>query len=83
VQLLFESSYYLRAAFIKIGTEDEEIHWLQMSGRQSEETLPCTLATAMDTDLEESTPSQMSWRRTNSFWKTADHYTMLSTILKL
>ena len=36
--------------------EDEEIHWLQMPGRQSEETLPCTLATATDTELEESDP---------------------------
>ena len=55
-QLLFESSYYSRAAFIKLGTEDEEIHWLQMPGRQSKETLPCTLATATDTELEESDP---------------------------
>ena len=56
VWLLFESSYYSRAAFIKLGTEDEEIHWLQMPGRQSEETLPCTLATATDTELEQSDP---------------------------
>jgi len=56
VRLLFESSYYSRAAFIKLGTEDEEIHWLQMPGRQSEETLPCMLATATDTELEESDP---------------------------
>ena len=27
-----------------------------MPGRKSEETLPCTLATAMDTELEESDP---------------------------
>ena len=56
VWLLFESSYYSRAAFTKLGTEDEEIHWLQMPGRQSEETLLCTLATATDTELEESDP---------------------------
>ena len=54
--LLFESSYYSRAAFIKLGTEDEEIHWLQMPGRQSEEKLPCTLATATNTEFEESDP---------------------------
>ena len=53
VRLLFDSDYYLRAALIKLGTEDEEIHWLQMPGRQSKETLPCTLATATDTELEE------------------------------
>ena len=28
VRLLFESSYYSRAVFIKLETEDEEIHWL-------------------------------------------------------
>ena len=47
------SSYYSRAVFIKLGREDEEIHWLQMPGRQSEETLP---STATDTELEESDP---------------------------
>ena len=56
VWLLFESGYYLRVLFIKLGTEDGEIHWLQMPGRQSEETLPCTLAAATDTKLEESDP---------------------------
>jgi len=56
VRLLFESSYYPRVAFIKLGTEDEEIHWLQMPGRQSKEKLPCTLATATNTELEESDP---------------------------
>jgi len=45
--------YYSRAVFIKLGTEDEEIHWLLMPERQSEETLPCTLATATDTELAE------------------------------
>ena len=59
VRLLFDSDYYLRAALIKLGTEDEEIHWLQMPGRQSKETLPCTLATATDTELEESDISQV------------------------
>jgi len=56
VRLLFESSYYLTVARIKLGTEDKENHWLQMPGRQSKETLPCTLATATDTELEESDP---------------------------
>ena len=56
VWLLFESGYYSRAAFIKLGTEDEAIHWLQMPGKQSKETLPCTLATATDSELEESDP---------------------------
>jgi len=55
VRLLFESSYYSRVAFIKLGTEDE-IHLLQMPGRQSKETLLCMLATAIDTKLEESDP---------------------------
>ena len=36
--------------------EDKEIYWLQMPGRQSKETLLCMLATAMDTELEESDP---------------------------
>jgi len=36
--------------------EDEEIHWLQMPGRLSEETLLCTLAIATNTELEESDP---------------------------
>ena len=56
VRLLFESSYYSRAVFIKLRTENEEIHWLQMPGRQSEEKLPCTLATATNTELKESDP---------------------------
>ena len=46
----------MRAAFIKLVTEDEEIHCLQTPGRQSKGTLPCTLATATDTELEESDP---------------------------
>jgi len=54
VRLLFESCYYLRAVFIKLEMEDEEIHWLQMPGRLSEETLLCTLAIATNTELEES-----------------------------
>jgi len=44
--LLFESGYHLRAAFIKLGMEDEEIHCLKEGGvagdtrSQSEEALP-------------------------------------------
>jgi len=32
VWLLFESGYYSRAAFIKLRTEDEEIHCLKEGG---------------------------------------------------
>ena len=33
-----------------------KVEWLQTLGRKSKETLPCTLATAMDTELKESDP---------------------------
>jgi len=33
-----------------------KVEWMQMPGRQSEETLPCMLATTTDTELEESDP---------------------------
>jgi len=61
VRLLFESGYYLRAAFIKLGTEDEEIHCLKESGvaadaRESTPRDTATLATVMDTELKESGP---------------------------
>jgi len=39
VWLLFKSSYYLRVVFIKLGTEDDEIHCLEES--QSKEALSC------------------------------------------
>jgi len=55
-QLLFESSYYLNVALIKLGMEDEETHWLQMPRWQFEERLPFTLATATDIELEKSDP---------------------------
>jgi len=59
VWLLFESGYYLRAAFIKPGTEDEEIHCLKESGVAADaRELPprdtATLATVTDTELKES-----------------------------
>ena len=61
MQLLFESSYYLRAVFIKLGTEDEEIHCLKEGGvaadtRESTRRDTATLATAADTELEKSDP---------------------------
>jgi len=37
-------------------TISRKVEWLQMPGRQSEKMLPCTLATATDTKLEESDP---------------------------
>ena len=46
VQLLFKSGYYLRVAFIKLGTKmkkstaSRKVEWLQMPVSQSEETLP-------------------------------------------
>ena len=49
-------------AFIKLGTEDEEIQCLKEGGVAADtreaiwETLPCMLATAMDTKLKESDP---------------------------
>ena len=61
VQLLFESGYYSRAEFIKLGMEDEEIHCLKEGGvaadaRKSIRRDTATLATAMDTKFEESDP---------------------------
>ena len=62
MSLLIESSYYSRAVFIKLGTEDEEIHclkeaskveWLQTPG-ESIRRGTAMLATATDTKLEES-----------------------------
>ena len=52
--LLFASSYYLRAALIKLGTEDEEIHCLKEGGvaadtRESTPRDTATLATVTDT----------------------------------
>jgi len=32
VRLVFESGYYSRVGFIKLGTEDEEIHCLKEGG---------------------------------------------------
>ena len=61
MQLLFESGYYSRAEFIKLGMEDEEIHCLKEGGvaadaRKSIRRDTATLATAMDTKFEESDP---------------------------
>ena len=49
----------MRAAFIKLGTEDEEIHCLKERGvaADARELTPrdtATLATVMDTELKES-----------------------------
>ena len=57
-RLLFKGGYYLRAAFIKLGTEDEEIHCLKEGGvtadaRESTRRDTATLATLTDTKLEE------------------------------
>ena len=54
-------SYYLRAVFIKLGMEDEEIQYLQEGGvvadaRESTRRDTATLATVTDTKLEESRP---------------------------
>ena len=59
MQLLFERGYYSRAAFIKLGMEDEEIHCLKEGGvaagaREAIRRDTATLATATDTELEES-----------------------------
>ena len=64
VRLLFKSGYDSRVAFIKLGTEDEEIHCLKEGGvaahtRESIQRDTVTLATTMDTELEESDPLQM------------------------
>ena len=61
VRLLFESGYYSRAVFVKLRTEDEEIHCLKVGevaadARESIRIDTATLATAMDTELEESDP---------------------------
>jgi len=61
VRLLFEIGYYSRAAFIKLGTEDEEIHYLKQGGvaadaRESIQRDTATLATVTDTEFEESDP---------------------------
>ena len=61
MQLLLESGYYSRAAFIKLGTEDEEIHCLKEGGvaadaRESTQRDTAMLATVTDTELKESDP---------------------------
>ena len=61
VWLLFERGYNLRLAFIKLGTEDEEIHCLKEGGvaadaRESIQRDTATLASVTDTELEESDP---------------------------
>jgi len=66
------------AFIIKLGTEDEETHCLKeggeaADGRESIRRDTAMLATAMDTELQNRTPSQMlkrtkmSWRRMNLF----------------
>ena len=60
MQFLFESGHYSRVAFIKLRTEDE-IHCLKEGGvaadaRESIRRDNATLATAMDTELEEPDP---------------------------
>ena len=62
MQLLFESSYYSRAAFINLGTDDEEIHCLKQGGvaadaRESIRRDTAMLATVTDTKFEESDSS--------------------------
>jgi len=62
VWLLFKSNYYSRAVFIKLGTEDEEIHCLKQGGvaadaRESIRRDTATLAFVTDTKLEESDPN--------------------------
>ena len=61
VRLLFESGYYSRASFIKLGMENEEIQCLKQGGvaagaRESIQRDTAILATAMDIELEESDP---------------------------
>ena len=61
VRLLFKSGYYLRAAFIKLRTEDEEMHCLKQGGVAADawESIrrdAATLVTVTDTKLEESDP---------------------------
>ena len=61
VWLLFESGYDLRAGFIKLGMEDEEIHFLKEGGvaadaRESTRRDTAMLATVTDTELKESGP---------------------------
>ena len=62
VQLLFETGYYSRAVLIKLGTEDEEIHYLKQGGvaadaRESIQRDTAMLATVTDTEFEESDSS--------------------------
>ena len=59
--LLFESSYYSRAVFIKLRKEDEEIHCLKQGGvaadaRKSIRRDTAMLATVTDTELKKSDP---------------------------
>jgi len=59
LRLLFKSGYYSRAAFIKLGTEDKEIHCLKQGGvaidaRESIQRDTAMLATVTDTELKES-----------------------------
>jgi len=72
VWLLFESGYYLRVVYIKLGTEDEEIHWLQMPAGNPKRHCYAHLPLQRIPNSRNQTPLQMSCRRMNSFWKTAD-----------
>ena len=58
VKLLFESGYYSRAVFIKLRKEEEDIHCLKEGCSECRclAVNPATLATVMDTELEESDP---------------------------
>jgi len=79
VRLVFESGYYLRAVFIKLGTEDKKILLLKEGGmaadaRESIRRDAAMLATRQRIpSLGNQTPLQMlkrtklSWRRTNLF----------------
>jgi len=58
VWLLFESGYYSRALFIKLRTEDEEIHCLKQGGvaadaRESIRRDTATLANDVEEDEDE------------------------------
>ena len=71
VQLLLESGYYLRAVF-KLGVEDEESTGCRCQEGNPKRHCRARLPLQPIPNSSNQTPSQMSWRRTNSFWKTAE-----------
>ena len=94
VQLLLESGYYSRVAFIKLGMEDGEIHCLKEGGVAARQGVNpnrhCHACHCNRYRARGIRPLRRCWRglrwvgeEWTSFRRLLIHYAMLSTILKL